>query len=146
MAAVKYADLSSSLHKDYVFDSARMTATTGNTGPYLQYAHARASSVLRKSETAAGETVEVLTEPAEQALALHLTKYGEVVATLAEELEPHQLCTYLFDLATLYSTFYEACPVLKSEGAVLRSRLALCLAVKQCWRRTGAAEIGARHM
>lgn len=131
MAAVKYADLSSSLHKDYVFDSARMTATTGNTGPYLQYAHARASSVLRKSETAAGETVEVLTEPAEQALALHLTKYGEVVATLAEELEPHQLCTYLFDLATLYSTFYEACPVLKSEGAVLRSRLALCLAVKR---------------
>ncbi len=131
LAAVKYADLSSSLHKDYVFDSARMTATTGNTGPYLQYAHARASSVLRKSEVVADGTVEVLTEPAEQALALHLMKYGEVVAALADELEPHQLCGYLFDLATAYSTFYEECPVLKSEGTVLRSRLALCLATKR---------------
>lgn len=131
MAAVKYADLSSSLHKDYVFDSARMTATTGNTGPYLQYAHARASRVLRKAEGPLPEAVEVLNEPAEQALALHLTKYGEVVATFAEELEPHALCGYLFDLATLFSTFYEECPVLKSEGEVLRSRLALCLATKR---------------
>ncbi len=131
MAAVKYADLSSSLHKDYVFDSGRMTATTGNTGPYLQYAHARASRVLRKAEGALPEAVERLGEPAEQALALHLTKYGEVVATFAEELEPHALCGYLFELATLFSTFYEECPVLKSEGEVLRSRLALCLATKR---------------
>lgn len=131
MAAVKYADLSTSLHKDYVFDSARMTATTGNTGPYLQYAHARASAVLRRSETPAGTTVELLEQPAEQALALHLTKYGEVVTAFSEELAPHQLCTYLFDLATLFSTFYEECPVLKSEGTVLRSRLALCLATKR---------------
>ncbi len=134
-AAVKYADLSSSLHKDYVFDSARMTATTGNTGPYLQYAHARASSLLRKAE-AEGHPADptariVLTEPAEQALALHLTGYGDVVTRLAEELEPHQLCTYLFDLATSYSTFWEELPVLRSEGEVLASRLALCLAAKR---------------
>ncbi len=135
MAAVKYADLSSSLHKDYVFDVDRMTATTGNTGPYLQYAHARVSKILRDAAARGIETenlsVRTLGESAEELLALHLTKYGEVVATLAEDLQPHRLCTYLFDLASLVSTFYEQCPVLKAEGEVRESRLALCTAVKR---------------
>ncbi|MFT3860643.1 arginine--tRNA ligase [Micropruina sp.] len=132
MAAVKYADLSTSLHKDYVFDADRMVATTGNTGPYLQYAHARVSGILRKAgaEGWAFDGVTVLDEPAEQALALLLSRFGEVVAEVAVSLQPHKLCTYLFDTATALSSFYEQCPVLKSEGEVRTSRLAICAATR----------------
>ncbi|MDR0990028.1 MAG: arginine--tRNA ligase [Propionibacteriaceae bacterium] len=155
VAAVKYADLSNSLHKDYVFDSERMTATTGNTGPYLQYAHARANQILRKAEawgvgvdpSAAltllfGATTTdggpdtaladgVLTEPAEDALLLALSRFPDIVAEVGHSLQPHRLCVYLFDLATAMSAFYEQCPVLKAEGLTRTSRLLLCAAVKQ---------------
>lgn len=132
MAAVKYADLSNSLHKDYVFDLDRMTATTGDTGPYLQYAHARANQILGRAaaEGLAWSRVTVLDESAEQTLALLLSRFGEVVAAVAEDLQPHKLCTFLFELATAMSVFYEACPVLKSEGEVRSSRLALCAATR----------------
>ena len=134
MAAVKYADLSTGLNKDYVFDVARMVQTTGNTGPYLQYAHARMTQVLRKAAAEGfGEQTKVLVldEPAEQALALLLTRYGEVVAEVAEDLQPHKLCAYLYELSGALSIFYEQCPVLKSAGDVRDSRLALCLATKR---------------
>ena len=134
LAAIKYADLSTGLNKDYVFDVDRMVQTTGNTGPYLQYAHARMAQVLRRSEAEGGSPpsqVTVLGDPAEQTLALQLSGYGEVVNEVAETLQPHKLCTYLYELAGALSTFYEQCPVLKSEGAVRDSRLALCLATKQ---------------
>ncbi|MFT3875987.1 MAG: arginine--tRNA ligase [Propioniciclava sp.] len=133
LAAIKYADLSNQLQKDYVFDVERMTATTGDTGPYLQYAHARANQILRRAE-AEGITwgeVTVLAEPAEQNLALLLSRFGEIVALVASDLQPHKLCTYLFELATAMSVFYEQCPVLKSEGEVRASRLALCAATKK---------------
>ena len=134
MAAVKYADLSTGLNKDYVFDVSRMVQTTGNTGPYLQYAHARMTQVLRKAAAEGfGEQTKVLVlaEPAEQALALLLTRYGEVVDEVAVDLQPHKLCAYLYDLAGALSVFYEQCPVLKSAGEVRDSRLALCLATKR---------------
>jgi arginyl-tRNA synthetase len=134
LAAVKYADLSTGLNKDYVFDVDRMVATSGNTGPYLQYAHARVNQVLRKAEAdgLSGQVkVSVLDEPAEQSLALLLSRFGEVVDEVADHLQPHKLCTYLFELATALSVFYEQCPVLKSEGEVRDSRLALCSVTKQ---------------
>ena len=133
MAAVKYSDLSNQLQKDYVFDAARMTKTTGDTGPYLQYAHARAARILRNAAEAGIEfsAVTVLAEPAEQTLALQLTKLGEVVAEVAQNLQPHKLCTYLYETATAMSVFYEQCPVLKAEGEVRSSRLALCAATKK---------------
>ncbi|MBA3529080.1 MAG: arginine--tRNA ligase [Propionibacteriaceae bacterium] len=134
LAAIKYADLSTGLNKDYVFDVDRMVATIGNTGPYLQYAHARVTQVLRKAEAdGLGQQtkVSVLDEPAEQTLALLLSRFGEVVDDVAENLQPHKLCSYLYELSGALSVFYEQCPVLKSEGNVRDSRLALCLATKR---------------
>lgn len=133
LAAIKYADLSNSLQKDYTFDAERMTATTGDTGPYLQYAHARICQIMRKAgaeQVEVPSAVTVLDEPAEQQLALLLSRFGEVVAEVAESLQPHKLCTYLYELAGAYSTFYEQCPVMKSEGEVRGSRLALCQATR----------------
>ncbi len=138
LAAIKYADLSTGLNKDYVFDVDRMVATIGNTGPYLQYAHARVNQVLRKAEAdGLGEQTKVLVldEPAEQSLALLLSRFGEIVAEVGENLQPHKLCTYLFELATALSVFYEQCPILKSEGVVRESRLALALATKRVLAR-----------
>ncbi len=133
LAAVKYADLSNSLVKDYVFDLDRMVQTTGDTGPYLQYAHARLCQVLRRAEAeghAVGSSVTLLAEPAEQTLALLLTRFGETVVEVGRTLQPHRLCTYLYELAGALSVFYEQCPVLKSEPDVRASRLALCTAVR----------------
>lgn len=133
LAAIKYADLSSGLQKDYTFDTERMVATTGDTGPYLQYAHARVNQILRKAE-AEGHgfgAVTELTEPAEQQVALLLSRFGEVVAAVGDTLQPHRLCGYLYELAGALSVFYEQCPVLKSSGEVRSSRLALCSATKK---------------
>ena len=127
IGAVKYADLSNDRVKDYVFDWDRMLAMDGNTAPYLQYAHARVRSIFRRAggtEAATGEMV--VAQPAERALALELLSLDEVVHTTAELLQPHRLCTYLFELATAFTRFYEQCPVLRADTAELRrSRLAL---------------------
>ncbi|HJE52335.1 MAG TPA: arginine--tRNA ligase [Tessaracoccus flavescens] len=133
LAAIKYADLSSGLQKDYTFDAERMVKTTGNTGPYLQYAHARASNILRNAEAQDLHwgAVTVLEEPVEQQLALQLSGFGDVVDEVAHELQPHKLCTYLYELASTAASFYETCPALKAEGDVRASRLALWAAVKQ---------------
>ena len=134
LAAIKYADLSTGLNKDYVFDVHRMVQTIGNTGPYLQYAHARMTQVLRKAEAEGyGEQtkVMVLDHPAEQTLALLLTRFSDVVDDVAETLQPHKLCAYLYDLSGALAIFYEQCPVLRAEGTVRDSRLALCSATKK---------------
>lgn len=133
LAAIKYADLSSGLQKDYAFDVERMVATTGDTGPYLQYAHARVNQILRKAEAEAisYDRVTVLAEAAEQQVALLLSRFGEVVAAVGQTLQPHRLCGYLYELAGALSVFYEQCPVLRSEGEVRSSRLALCAATKK---------------
>ncbi len=135
IAAVKYADLSTSRVKDYSFDVDRMVSFTGNTGVYLQYAHARISSILRNAgdrDTAVDGAVDsavdsaVPLQPAERALALALDAYGAVLTEVAATLEPHRLCGYLYELARAFTTFYEACPVLKADEPVRGNRLALC--------------------
>ena len=134
LAAIKYADLSNGLNRDYVFDVSRMVQTTGNTGPYLQYAHARVTQVLRKGAARGyGEQSKVLMleEPAEQTLALLLIRFGDIVDDVARTLQPHRLCNYLYELSGALAIFYEQCPVLQSAGAVRDSRLALCLATKR---------------
>ncbi len=130
IGAIKYADLSTDLVRDYVFDLDRMIAFEGHTGPYLQYAHARVCSIFARAGIEPGaapaDAPLMLGEAAEKQLALTLLRYGGVVADVARTLEPHRLCAYLYDLAGAYSTFYQACPVLKApEAARRRSRLRL---------------------
>lgn len=130
IGAVKYADLSNDRIKDYVFDYDRMLALDGNTAPYLLYSYARIRSIFRKGEidfdAFVGDSLAV-GEPAERALALQLLQFAGVVASVADSLEPHRLCNYLYELATRYHRFFEQCPVLKADDAATRaSRLALC--------------------
>jgi arginyl-tRNA synthetase len=128
IGAIKYADLSTERTRDYLFDWDRMLAFEGNTGPYLQYAHARIRSIFRRAEVPPPPrgTRPTITEPQERALALQLLGFPAAVETTAESYSPAKLCTYLFDLATTFTTFYEACRVLVDEEAVRTSRLALC--------------------
>ena len=129
IAAVKYADLSNDLVRDYVFNMDRMVAFEGNTGPYLQYAHARICSILSKAADVAlwPDAAFMISQPAERRLALMLLRYGSVVADVGRSLEPHRLCTYLYELADVFNTFYQDCPVLKAEDEAARnSRLRLC--------------------
>lgn len=130
IGAVKYADLSVGHDTEYVFDFDRMLALSGNTGPYVQYAAARIRSIVRKAGggPAAGAAIAVV-EPAERALALHLLEYDATVRKVGEALEPHRLCAYLFELAQLFTSFYDQCPVLKTADSVRESRLALCALV-----------------
>jgi arginyl-tRNA synthetase len=130
IGAVKYADLVNDLGRDYVFAVDRMVAMDGNTGPYLQYAHARLASLLAKTADAPTQVLH-LEHPAEQRLALLLTGFGDAVANVVSTLEPHRLCGYLHQVATALSVFYEACPVLKADRDVRNSRLALCLATRR---------------
>jgi arginyl-tRNA synthetase len=131
VGAVKYADLSTARESAYVFDWDRMISFRGNTGPYLQYATARIRSIFRRAGGDAdpalrGSRVAVTAAP-ERALALRLLDFGAVVTGVGETAEPHRLCAYLFDVASLFTAFYEECPVLKAEPESLRAaRLALC--------------------
>jgi hypothetical protein len=131
IGAVKYADLSTARESAYVFDWDRMISFRGNTGPYLQYATARIRSIFRQAGGDAdparrGSRVAVTAAP-ERALALRLLDFGVIVTGVGETAEPHRLCAYLFDVASLFTAFYEECPVLKAEPESLRaSRLALC--------------------
>ena len=127
IGAVKYADLSKDRTGDYVFSFDDMLRLDGNSGPYMQYAHARVQSVLRRAAEAgvAGDAVTVLDAPHELALAKRLAAFADAVEAVARDLRPHLLCAYLYDLARDFSGFYENCPILKSEGEVRSSRLAL---------------------
>lgn len=126
IGAVKYADLSTSRVKDYAFDLTRMTALNGNTGVYLQYAHARVRSILRRTGTAGEVDTAAPLAPAERALALALDNYGAVLGEVAETLEPHRLAGYLYDLARTYTGFYDACPVATTDEPARSNRIALC--------------------
>lgn len=130
IGAVKYADLSNSRIKDYVFDVDKMVAFHGNTGVYLQYAHARVRSILRNASTEATDAVinmNLPLAPAERSLGLLLDEFSQAVADVAATYEPHRLTGYLFSLARAFTDFYENCPVLKAEDARVRAnRIVLC--------------------
>ena len=131
IGAIKYADLSTARDSAYVFDWDRMISFRGNTGPYLQYATTRIRSIFRRAgiaDTDARGPIQVA-EPAERELALKLLGFGAVVTQVADTAEPHRLCAYLFEVASLFTGFYEQCPVLKADDEETRqARLALCAA------------------
>ena len=128
LGAVKYADLMQHRLTDYVFSWEKMLSFQGNTAPYLQNAYVRIRSVFRKAE-AEGISTEaapiVINDPSERALSLHILKFGEVLHTVLEDQRPNLLCLYLYELSDCFHRFYEACPILKSEGEMRSSRLAL---------------------
>lgn len=133
VTAIKYADLSSDRIKDYVFDFDRMLAFEGDTGPYLQYALVRTRSIFRKAQEALGVDASAvagaaltIAAPEEKALALLLLRYPGAVQSVADALEPHRLCNYLYELAGAFSSFFQNCPVIKAEDEATRlSRLRL---------------------
>ena len=125
IGAVKYADLSKNRTSDYVFDWDAMLSFEGNTAPYLQYAYTRVQSVFRKAGEWDATASTVLTEPLEKQLAAELLKFEDVLQSVADTAYPHYLAAYLYQTATLFSRFYEACPILKAEGATRNSRLQL---------------------
>jgi len=131
LGAVKYADLLPNRQSDYIFSWDKMLALQGNTAPYLQYAYARIQSIFRKCEASSSLVTRhsslALAAPEEIALAKHLLNFGLTLEAVAGEYRPNYLCNYLYDLAGVFTSFYECCPVLKAETEATRdSRLALC--------------------
>jgi arginyl-tRNA synthetase len=130
IGAVKYADLLPNRQSDYVFSWDKMLSLQGNTAPYLQYAYARVRSIFRKA--AQGGVVQesgaavLLNAPEELALAKTLVNFGLTLEAAADDYRPNFLCNYLYDLAGAFARFYEACPVLRAEGAERETRLILC--------------------
>ena len=128
IGAVKYADLMQHRLTDYVFSWEKMLSFQGNTAPYLQNAYVRIRSIFRKAEV---EGIGIqsgpisISEPAERALALQILKFGEILHAVLEDQRPNLLCLYLYELADSFHHFYEACPILKSEGGIRSSRMEL---------------------
>ncbi|MFF7373661.1 arginine--tRNA ligase [Streptomyces massasporeus] len=145
VGAVKYADLSTSANRDYKFDLDQMVSLNGDTSVYLQYAYARIQSILRKagaSRPAAHPELEL--HEAERALGLHADSFAATVAEAATEYAPHKLAAYLYQLASLYTTFYDKCPVLKAETPEqIENRLFLCDVTARTLHR-GMALLGIR--
>ncbi|UTV28526.1 arginine--tRNA ligase [Photobacterium atrarenae] len=129
MAAVKYSDLSKHRTTDYIFDWDNMLAFEGNTAPYMQYAYTRVASIFKRADIALADLTHpiAINEEKEQTLLSKLLQFEEAVQTVAREGHPHVMCAYLFELAGLFSSFYEACPILNAEETVKQSRLKLAM-------------------
>jgi arginyl-tRNA synthetase len=130
IGAVKFADLSKNRTSDYIFNWKTMLSFEGATAPYLQYAYARIQSIFNKAGVNAKDVATSfnIVQPQEKALAVKLLQFEEVLDAVISECTPNLLCNYLYELASLYMTFYEACPILKEDvsDTVKQSRLALC--------------------
>ena len=134
IGAVKWADLKQNRTSDYVFSWDKLISFRGNSGPYVQYAHARVLSIFRKGGLEKANYlggVVLLETPEERELGKRLAAFGDVVHAAAETSQPHLLCDHLYDLARVFSGFYEACPVLKADGPTRESRLGLAAATAE---------------
>lgn len=124
IGAVKYADLSKNRTTDYIFDWDNMLAFEGNTAPYMQYAYTRVLSVFRKAnidESVLANATVTITEDREAQLAARLLQFEETLSVVARDGTPHVMCAYLYDLAGLFSGFYEHCPILSAENESVRN-------------------------
>ncbi len=128
IGAVKFAELSQNRLTDYVFAWDRMLALQGDTAPYLQYSHVRIRSIFRKlnADFSAESARIILEKPEEIHLARLLARFGEVLPLVLEDFRPNLLANYLLELARAFHSYFEACPVLKSDEPTKSSRLALC--------------------
>lgn len=129
IGAVKYADLSTSAARDYKFDLDQMVSLTGDTSVYLQYAYARIRSILRNAgDRSPVAHPELELAPAERALGLHLDGFGAMIEEAAADYAPHKVAAYLYQLASLFTTFYTECPVIKPQPELVvgENRLFLC--------------------
>ena len=144
IGSVKYAELSQFRMTDYIFDWDTMLALKGNTAPYLINAYVRTRAIFRKlgSDFEPGGAI-TLTADAEKDLVLKLAQFSETVPAALSDFRPNTLANYLYELATTYHKFWEACPVLKEEGAVRETRLALCELTGQILRK-GLGLLGIR--
>ena len=132
IGAVKYYDLSQYRMTDYIFSWDRMLSFQGNTAPYLQNAYVRIRSIFRKAGAQSIAPHEIsLAAPEERILALKLCQFAEIVPSVLNDFRPNLLANYLYELANGFHSFYEACPVLKSDEPARRSRLALCALTSQ---------------
>jgi arginyl-tRNA synthetase len=122
-AAVKYAFLKHRLGSDIVFDVQESISLEGNSGPYLQYAHARASSILAKATAGKSDVLKTEFDQNERSLARKISEYPEVVEKALSELMPHHICTYLYELAQSFNSFYESSRIIGDEREALRLRL-----------------------
>lgn len=131
IGSVKYADLSKNRTTDYVFDWDNMLSFEGNTAPYMQYAYTRIRSIFNRSQIALSEVEQAqlsITDEKERALAIKLLQFEEAIQIVAKDGTPHVLCTYLYELAGVFSSFYEHCPILNNEDQQVKlSRLKLAL-------------------
>ncbi len=144
IGAVKYAELSQHRMTDYKFSWDKMLALQGNTAPYLINAYVRTRSIFRKLEDNVELTQElVISEPAERALAMKLAQFAEASHDVLADHRPNLLASYLYELADTYHSFYEACPVLRAEGAVRNTRLTLCQTTSKVLK-TGLGLLGIR--
>ena len=130
IGAIKYADLSITRTNDYIFDWDTMLSFEGNTAPYLQYAYTRIRSIFRKAGFNSSELTShiKIIENQEKTLALKLLQFESVIDQVAADCYPHTLCSYLYELASAFMSFYENCPVLKHDvsAKTQSSRLKLC--------------------
>jgi arginyl-tRNA synthetase len=151
IGAVKFADLSKNRTSDYIFNWKTMLSFEGATAPYLQYAYSRIQSIFSKESADAGALVSNATinvvEPQEKALALKLLQLEDVVDAVISECTPNLLCNYLYELSSLYMSFYEACPILKEgiSDEIKASRLALCQVIADTLKQ-GLAILGIEVM
>ncbi|MEQ9069445.1 MAG: arginine--tRNA ligase, partial [Gimesia chilikensis] len=131
LGGIKYADLKHNRDSDYIFDLDKMLAKQGDTATYMQYAYARVNGIFRKGgidreELRTHQQSLNLIEPTEIALAMKINRYSEILESVAAEARPNYLTNYLYELADLFSTFYDVCPVLKADDEIVRtSRLLL---------------------
>ncbi len=136
IAAIKYGDLSNQASKDYVFDVDRFTSFEGNTGPYILYTIVRIKSILNKY-TGEGNSLDGLKikgagSSSEKALMLEAAKYNEVMETAYEELAPHKICAYIYDLANAFNRFYHETKILtEADEETRKSYIALLILTKE---------------
>jgi len=133
IGALKYADLSRDRIKDVKFDWDEILSFEGDTGPYIQYTHARACSILRKGKIKAPPKrfdASLLKDAKERAIIRKLVEFPETINRAADDCKPHYIANYVYSLATLFNEFYQSIPVLKAKKGVRDARLALVMAVK----------------